>query len=77
MKYSEFKKYLHGKRIKLKDFAEWLGITYTALTYKFKGEQNFTVKQIAQIAIKFQFTNEQIVEYFFKEGGDTWSLEND
>ena len=67
MKYENLKKLLKQKHIKLKDYATYLGITYTALSYKFSGKQEFSASQINKTRSLLNLKEKEVVKLFLND----------
>ncbi|MBQ6906190.1 MAG: DUF739 family protein [Clostridia bacterium] len=63
--YTELRKKIRGKYLKLEDFAKDLGISVGTLTLKLAGKSEWSRMEIERTAILLDLTPDEILEYFF------------
>lgn len=63
--YSELRKKIRGKYLRLEDFARDLGITSGTLTLKLSGKSEWSRAEIVKTAELLDLTPDEILEYFF------------
>ena len=63
--YSELRKKIRGKYLRLEDFAKDLGITAGTLTFKLSGKSEWSRAEIEKAAELLELTPNEILHYFF------------
>lgn len=63
--YSELRKKIRGKYLRLEDFARDLGVTPSTLTLKLSGKSEWSRAEIERTADLLDLTPDEILLYFF------------
>lgn len=63
--YSELRKKIRGKYLRLEDFAEDIGMTAGTLSRKLKGKTEWSRAEIEKTADLLGLAPDKILEYFF------------
>ena len=66
MKYPRLRELIKSHKESYGDFAIFLGISYSALNYKFIGKQGFTKKQIKMIQEHYKLSATETFKIFFE-----------
>ncbi len=66
MYYQKLRKLIKQRKDRFSDFADFLGISYSALNYKFIGKQTFTKEQIKKTQERYGLSAKETYEIFFE-----------